>query len=261
MKAPAFDSVLGKLVRFPLQLIPGGTFVRVRSGLNAGYRWRVGSSIHGCWLGTYEAEGQEMLRELVRPGDVCYDLGANAGFYTLAMARLTGPGGRIFAFEPLASNAANILQHQRVNALEHVTLVQAAVSTRGGLLPFVSRESNAMGSLAPSAGLASATYCVPTISLDEFVFGHGFPAPNFMKIDVEGAETDVLRGARRLLRESHPRVFLSIHSEGCFRESIQELGEAGYLVTNRAGKTLSGDSTVENEILGRADLSEARELR
>ena len=94
------ESALGALVRLPLRLIPPSHVITVKDGLNKGARWIVGSSIHGCWLGTYESEKQNVVSKLVRPGMVVWDVGANAGFYTLAFARLVGNTGRVYAFEP-----------------------------------------------------------------------------------------------------------------------------------------------------------------
>ncbi len=75
--------------------------MHVVQGPLRGKRWIAGSSNHGCWLGSYELAKQRKVIELVRPGMVCWDVGAHVGFYTLLFAELVGPLGRVFAFEPL----------------------------------------------------------------------------------------------------------------------------------------------------------------
>ncbi len=74
------------LLRAPLALIPKSAVVTVRSGINRGRKWIVGSNTHGCWLGHYERQKQELIGRLVKPGMTVFDVGANAGFYTLALS-------------------------------------------------------------------------------------------------------------------------------------------------------------------------------
>ena len=94
------STFVGMALRLPLRLIPRRAVVRILQGPLRGKRWIVGSSDHGCWLGSYEAAKLKKITELVRPGMVCWDVGANAGLYTLLFAELVGRAGRVFAFEP-----------------------------------------------------------------------------------------------------------------------------------------------------------------
>ncbi len=146
------NTFFGRLLRLPLRLLPGRTVVPVLRGINRGFRWRVGSNIHGCWLGTYESDKQQLMNLLVKPGMIAYDIGANAGFYTLALARLVGSGGKVCAFEPLAENVANILEHLRLNSCSNVTLYQVAASDQNGLSAFQVAQSNSMGCLGGGGG-------------------------------------------------------------------------------------------------------------
>ncbi len=241
-----FRSLAGRLARLPLRLLPRSAVVRARGGLTKGMRWRVGSSTHGAWLGTYEPTMQAVLAAHARPDAVCYDVGANAGFFTLAFARLAGPKGHVFAFEPLAGNAAALLFHVAVNDLRQVTLVQAAVSETEGLLPFEAHEANSMGRLAAGA----ETGClVPTLSLDGVVFARGLPPPHVIKIDVEGAEAAVLGGAARVLGECRPVVVLSLHGPDCFRDCLALLQGHGYVVTDLARKSIASDEPPPGDLL------------
>src|SRR5947208_793716 len=96
--------LLAKLVRLPLRLIPSQSIVRIRSGDLRGWRWIVGSSTNGCWLGTYESHMQRLFREHIGPGSTVFDIGANVGFFTLLASKLAGEAGRVYAFEPLPRN-------------------------------------------------------------------------------------------------------------------------------------------------------------
>src|SRR5215475_14063057 len=100
----------GKLLRLPLRLLPKRMVVRIHRGRAKGLKWIVGSSTHGCWLGTYELEKHLALERYVKPGMVVYDVGAQAGFFTLIFSRLVD-GGQVIAFEPLPENLDHLLFH------------------------------------------------------------------------------------------------------------------------------------------------------
>jgi FkbM family methyltransferase len=154
-------------------------------------KWRVGSTVHGCWLGTYEPAKQAVVRELLKPGMNVIDVGANAGFYTLAFSALAK---HVWAVEPFASNIASLSQHIRINGRDNVTVIQAAVADRQGMVHFQSGGSNSVGKLTKDI----TSLLVPTVTLDGLI-DSGVPVPDLVKIDIEGAELDALRGAERLL--------------------------------------------------------------
>lgn len=181
---------------------------RVRTGLNKGMRWVVGSGTHGCWLGLYELEKQIAIKPFVQPGMTVFDIGANAGFYTLAFSRLVGSEGSVWAFEPFAENANNLLRHMKVNQLDNVTLVQAALADQGGIMGFKVGKNHYTGTIAEEE-----SYKVPALVLDELVETGVAPVPDVIKIDVEGAESLVLEGARRLLKSKKTTLFISLHGD------------------------------------------------
>lgn len=205
--------------------------MRVLGGPNRGLRWRTGSSVHGCWVGTYERDKVELLSRHVRPGMVAYDIGANAGYYTLLLSRLVGPSGRVYAFEPLPENLVNLLHHVTVNGLANCELVAAAVSDGNGLAGFQVAASNSMGSITQGP----AQLRVPTVSLDALTAGLGLPPPDFVKMDVEGAEGGVLAGATRLLGECDGAWFVALHGEEPARASAAILRQHGYRVHALSG--------------------------
>jgi FkbM family methyltransferase len=218
------DSWLGALMRWPLKLIPRRHVAKVRGGINKGRRWIVGSSIHGCWLGTYEEDKQSFVKQVVRPGMVVWDVGANAGFYSLAFSRLVGETGKVFAFEPLAENANNLLAHISLNQVRNVSVVQAALAERSGVIGFSVADSNSMGKLSQR----EHAYLVPTLSADEFLERFPESRPDLLKIDIEGAEAWLLAGASRLLKEVGPQILLALHGEDPTRECMLQLRAHGY---------------------------------
>lgn len=210
--------MLAKLIRLPLRLIPRDTIVTAPQGLTKGMKWRVGSSTHGCWLGTYEAAEQAAVRELVKPNMIAYDIGANAGYYTLGLSRLCR---HVYAFEPFPENVNNLLLHIRENRLANVTVIQAAIADADGMAGFSCPGHNAMGKLG------GAELQVATRTLDSLIVS-GLPVPDFVKVDIEGAEAQMLVGAAKLLALHRTTWLVSLHMPG-----IPEIFErAGYHVRN-----------------------------
>lgn len=184
------------------------------------------------WLGTYEPELQAALREFLRPGMTVYDVGANIGYITLLIAHNTGPSGQVFAFEALPANVERIHKNVALNKLTNVTVVSAAVTDKSAPITFYVHESVGMGKAAGSAGRHDEHYkaeiSVPGLSLDEFVYAQGNPAPDAIKIDIEGGEVLALPGMRRLLREVHPLLFLELHGPESEKAAWDTLTAAGY---------------------------------
>lgn len=236
-------SFAGRLLRLPFKLLPASAVLRIKSGRCKGLKWVVGSGIHSCWFGTYELGKQQVLEKFVRPGMTVYDIGANAGFYTLFFSRLVGSGGSVYAFEPLPENTVYILRHIAMNGLENVTLVNTAVSSENGVSPFTIASNNYMGSL----GGTDATLNVPTMTLDELV-ENGYPVPDLVKMDVEGAEALVLQGAGRVLAEAKTTWFVALHGADASRRSVEILTKAGYKVKRLDGSPVDDAGNTGSEI-------------
>ncbi len=226
--------VVGRLVRAPLALIPHGTVVRVLQGRLRGKKWIVGSHVHGCWLGSYELEKQQQFSDTVKPGDVVFDVGANVGFYTLLSSVLAGESGKVVSFEPSPRNFGFLTRHVQINAMSNVTLYQAAVADEPGEAMFDFADSNAKSRLSDAG-----THKVRLVSLDDLFARGEVPRPNLIKIDVEGAEARVLRGARALLGSGPlPTIFLATHGPEVHRECLGLLREAGYRVRSADARSV-----------------------
>ncbi len=239
-------SWVGSLLRMPLRLLPHDSVMTVRSGLNKGLKWIVGSSIHGCWLGHYEHDKQEVVARLVKPGMHVLDIGANAGFYTLAFSRLVGSSGHVWAFEPLAENMHNLSRHVRLNRIGNATLVQIAVADKTEILAFDVAPSNSMGRISDKEG----SYWVPAASIDELISRGLIPLPDLIKLDVEGAESRVLAGAHSLLRRHRTVFLIALHGEAQMRGCPRILKEAGYEVFKLDGRPVAtGEDRFVDEIM------------
>jgi len=200
------QSWLGKILRLPLKLIPPHTVVPILQGRLRGRKWIVGSSTHGCWLGSYEYEQRIIFERIIKEGSIVFDIGAHVGFYTLLASIMVGPRGRVFAFEPVPRNLYYLKEHLRLNNVKNATVIKAAVSDSGGFTTFDEGPASSVGHLSPQGKLI-----VKTVALDELILRAGLPVPNYMKIDVEGTELLVLKGAEVTIAKHHPTLLLSIH--------------------------------------------------
>jgi FkbM family methyltransferase len=227
------SSPIKRLLRIPLHLIPPGLQVPVVVGPLQGKRWIVGSSIHRCWLGTYDRPESALMKQHLRQGNVCFDIGAQAGYHTLYASSRVGPSGRVVAFEPVPKNVANIKKHVAMNHLANVTVVEAAISDFDGVSHFDYGRSSVAGHLAADGELT-----VRTISLDHEIESGALPEPDYIKIDAEGAELRILQGARRLLARRHPTLSVETHQwlpdfPTVRQDCIRFLSEIGYGLSER----------------------------
>lgn len=220
------DTAIGRLLRLPLRAIPEGARVPILQGRLRGKRWIVGSCTHGCWLGSYEYEKRRLFERTIQPGSTVYDVGANVGFYTLLASVLVGASGRVVAFEPVPRNLSLLHEHLRLNRVENVRVVEAAVAEREGRARFDLGPHASMGRLSEGGSLE-----ISTVVLDPLVASAELPPPDVMKIDVEGAEGLVLRGAQSVLTDRRPEIFLSTHGPEVHRECTGLLLSLGYRLT------------------------------
>ncbi|MDB6069556.1 MAG: methyltransferase FkbM family protein [Verrucomicrobiales bacterium] len=219
----------GRILRFFLNLIPKTHVAKVRGGINKGSRWVVGTSIHRCWLGSYELEKQQLLERLLKPGMVVWDVGANAGFYTLAMSKLVGAEGHVFSFEPLGDNIQKLNRHIRLNQLGNISVVQVALSDSVGLCGFDLGISHQKGFLSKN----TSGYLVPCMTAYEFVKSKPEAVPSLLKIDIEGAESGMLEGAREMISKHRPILLLALHGPDQVLKCNALLQDLGYTVDQR----------------------------
>ena len=207
--------------------------VKVAAGDLAGFTILLDMQVDkDYWLGTYEPELQAALRQLIPPGAVIYDVGANIGYVSLLLAKAAGEAGKVFAFEALPSNVDQLRRNVALNAMEkRVTVIDRAVTRATGPVRFLVHASGGMGKVAGSAGREDryeSEVTVPGISLDEFVYGQGNPPPQVVKMDIEGGEVLALPGMRRVLTQARPLMLMELHGPESSRAAWETLTAAGY---------------------------------
>lgn len=163
-----------------------------------------------------------------------YDVGAHAGFYTMLFSRLTGADGRVYAFEPLPSNVAALLEHLRLNSISNAWVISVAASDRTGTAGFTFDRVATMNALTPDR---DPRFRVATLRLDDA----DMPPADLIKIDVEGAELAVLQGAERMLATRHPILFVALDGRQTRRECLNFLSKLGYDSFTLDGSPVSGE--------------------
>ena len=193
----------GRLVRRGVRVIPYGPA--------RGLRFDPCGSLPGYALGTTEPEEQEALVSWLQSGQVFYDIGANVGFFAVLAARLVGPTGKVYAFEPFPQSAEAIRKNAALNGFEQIIEVwQGAVSDRSGSGKLmVQGMCNTFRLEYNADGAESIT--VPLYVIDELVAGEKIRPPDLVKIDVEGHEVQVLRGMRETVRRYRPVILCEVH--------------------------------------------------
>lgn len=153
---------------------------------------------------------EDMLNLLIlRQNNIIWDIGANIGYTALIFARAVGPEGLVFAFEPSEKSFEHL--KRTVGEWKCIRPVKIAISDFVGTVKFAdSRALELSAILGPGR---KGGYVVKCVTLDEWFATSGSPPPDFIKIDVEGHETAVIRGARRVISQYLPIILFEALTE------------------------------------------------
>jgi FkbM family methyltransferase len=152
-----------------------------------------------CVEGERFVSESDLLRSVVRKDDVVIDVGANIGYLTLIFHQCIGQGGKIVCIEPDTDNLRELSRCIELNAIQNVTIQHAAVGASFGTVRLSPGLNGHVGERGSSE--------VPQITLDSLIHR----SPTFIKVDVEGYESNVLAGARELIETLRPRLFFELH--------------------------------------------------
>jgi FkbM family methyltransferase len=200
----------------------------------------------------YDALQVLWLRDHLLEGDLALDVGAHCGAYSILMAAQCGETGRVVSFEPDPYARKLLAKNLGLNpGIKRPTVEASACSDQIGEAILYSRGGNSQSSLARSAVEFSPTQHseeirVPTVTLDRYLADHGLPAPRCVKVDAEGAEIRILKGAKEILAsdadlvcELHPYAWPEFGSS--FSELRQLANAAGRRIRYLDQKAEIGD--------------------
>ena len=175
----------------------------------------------GLRSGEYEPHLTAVFERYCRPGMTVVDVGANLGYYSLLAARLVGPSGRVVALEPNSENCRLLLSSLRRSGLGNVQVLPVAADVEKGWAYYSTHVGSNGGLIDDGDLLTRPGVVVPTFRLDDLVAG----PVGLVKMDVEGAEGRVVRGATRLIEHERPIVTTELKEEMLTRVSNSTLGE------------------------------------
>ena len=217
----------------------GQQFMKIMDGPLQGYRWTTNSSYEYI-MGCYENPvALDQLDRWLKPQSVFYDLGANIGFHALLANRVITKG-KIYSFEPLPLNRIVFEKHIQLNkdlmGVNNISLLPFAISDKEKEIIFSDdknqKDGNTYITSSPVFAAAQNTITAKCYSIDELM-QQGYEKPDIMKIDVEGAEYDVLLGAVNTLKQYKPGILLATHDchlPGVKDNCIQLLQALGYVL-------------------------------
>jgi FkbM family methyltransferase len=215
-KKLVLDHVLKRMLPAP----PAGFYAALPSGrVFLRYREDIGLAV--LLSGGFESAEIAFAVEQARPGTVVIDVGANIGMFTIPLAHAVGARGRVVAIEPSPENVRRLETNIELNALENVTVEPIAAAERAGstLLRLATDPAFHSTATVAEARETNLTISVPTETLDHVWERLGEPEVSLVKVDTEGGECSVLRGAARLLSNSGPAVLVEAKDQ----DSVSEL--------------------------------------
>jgi FkbM family methyltransferase len=159
------------------------------------------------YYGEYSEHETNFLMQLIKPGAVIIEVGANIGSLTVPLVKAVAPGGGfVFAYEPQRMSYQLLSTNIVLNGLRNVVTKQAAVGKQSGLVtyPEINEESSGnFGAIGVIETQFQTPFTTPMVRLDD----EGV-VPNLLKIDVEGMELDVILGAQKLLTQGRPALYV-----------------------------------------------------
>ena len=172
------------------------------------------------------------LDALLAPGAVFYDVGANLGVYSLAASRRVGSQGRVYSFEANPVCVQYLRANMQRSGAENVEILPVALLDKEGHVPFRLNYGNTQLGLVESSphygGKGGHEILVPTAALDTLADSLSLDAPQVVKVDVEGAEEQVVAGMYQTLARHQPALLLELHGLDCAEPTLALLDALDY---------------------------------
>ena len=160
---------------------------------------------------SYEKDETALFKKIIRPGDICIDVGGNIGYYSLNFAMNCGPTGHVYVFEPILKNVLVIKLAAILNELENIEVFDSVVSdVSGPVVLNIPENDSSYAYMSKDIKKENVGGINKSTTLDAFVKEKSIAAVSVLKVDVEGGELLVLKGAESLLSniDTRPRVVM-----------------------------------------------------
>jgi len=210
--------------------------VPIKSGVLKGYKMSLKSSNNLFFIGNHEKEQINFILENLDSNGCFYDIGANAGYYSMAASLKLKENNSIFAFEPMPYYAELVEHNARINNINNINIYPYALSDKAGFVEFSNVTESSGNTYISNSSLFKKSediIKVETISIDKFIASNPeVKIPTIIKLDAEGAEYDVLVGAKNTLLKHKPLMLLSTHDRhlpGVKDKCLDFLSQIGYV--------------------------------
>lgn len=253
------EQPIKRLAKLALRPFATDRVYTVHSGVARGLKRKGGYGFLPDFL-TRTTREQEFLAGLDLVGRTVYDIGGHEGVFTLFFARAVGPQGRVIAFEPNPRSAARLAENVALNGFTNVELHRLALGSEPTTAMLVvnpqSTGRSRLLDLENNHSEGTDRIAVEVDSLDRWIDAKRLPRADFIKIDTEGFEHEVLTGARATLERGRPQLFIEIHGSGPEQKAanahavVTLLTEVGYAITHVESQRAVAPETSEVASVG-----------
>lgn len=190
-----------------------GSVVSILFGPLRGYKYIVNdnsgwASIYGGW----EPEAVKVFLKILKPNQIIFDLGANTGIHSMLFSKLVGDSGKVFAFEPIEENIEEIEKVKELNNINNIFVINKAISDYCGTSQFMIASHHKQGSLLTQNNSENVQTREVTVATLDSLIQKGLEKPDFIKIDIEGAEANALAGFAKTITDCYPSLAIDLHN-------------------------------------------------
>jgi len=225
-------------LKHTIKLFFGRVYVKIRSGPLKGKKWSITSG-NKFIRGDYEQYKTDAFLEHFARGSIFFDIGAHIGYYSSIAAVINNGAGHVYAFEPRPMNIKFFRKHIKINEFQNVTLFEAAAGHSDGLVRFDDKHGSATGFVTGDGNLE-----VKQLSVGRMIKDGSLPVPDFIKIDVEGGEKEVLTNLGDIISSARPKMLIATHGKEYrdFTEEFLNKNKYSFRVLNP--EAVSGDTEI-----------------
>lgn len=184
------------------------------------------------YKGIREPRCTEFIKKFIKQGEICIDIGANIGYYALLEAKLVGTKGKVYAIEPVQSNFELLEKNIKINDYDNIETYRLAIGPKNKIGFINLSDSSNLHSFLKEGESNSRTEKIKIITLDDFLKDK--PYPQFVRMDVEGYENEIIKGMKKILEAKKPfKMFIELHSfmiEDGGEELLKALEKAGFII-------------------------------
>jgi FkbM family methyltransferase len=204
------------------------------------------------YTGTFEAHCLRILGRVLHPGSVFVDVGANIGLYTVEAGRLVGGQGTVVSVEAAPPHIGALERNIRLNRLANVQVIPHAAGAEIGSATLSLAPGENLGMFTLGSVESDAAHRVRVEPLDVMLGERGIARVDLIKMDIEGAELEALRGARDVLTRDHPPILIELNdkalarcsaSSGEVKALLADLGYRGWVVGRTGSSRIDTVST------------------